>query len=567
MAGEILGLRNVVVDSCWTLLPLSALLAMLAAMISKNSALFYVAFMDEFGASHQTASWPITVHALMGHLAGLLVTLLQKKLSIYQIAVSASLLNFTAMVASAFAPTAAWMTITLGLVGGTGYGMMVLTLSIYAMVYFKKYRGTASGFKYTGMTLAPLAFPLALSALIREYNLSGTLLLLSAVTLHTLPLAMLMNNPRPVTFCCSEKRRGALRDNFRQGYGTEKESAAVTPGKQAAPVVISRPVNSREAWQEGACKSSTGRHAHNAPTAKQASVSKPTNHACFVSSATVGCSKQSFEDEDNGSIPKAPLTITLGAIEDERKYLACFSASGEHRQNEDFNSCCARENNAVVVEKKERTVRKSVCSKIVSTDIRNLFRNPLFYLFLATFTTNEYTADTFEMTVLDYTIDKGTERSQAEPIITYIAAAQLVGRLSLPLLWESVGLRRSVLLALCLAAAAVPLAVMPHVHSFTHVLVTSLTMGFSSACVVVLKPVILSDHLGVQMLPFCWGLAGIALIPFTLGGSLLIGLFRDTMGSYDNLYRMMSALYLVFAIMLFIFAFFERRAQKRLGLT
>ncbi|XP_072144762.1 monocarboxylate transporter 9-like [Dermacentor andersoni] len=193
MAGEVMGHKNVVVDSCWTLLPLSALLAMLASMINKNSGLFYVAFMDQFGASRQTAS--------------LLVTLLQKKLSTYQIAVSGCLLNFTGLVASAFAPTAVWMTITLGVVVGVGYGMIVLSLSIYAMVYFHKYRGTASGFKYTGMTLAPIAFPLALSALIRAYELSGTLLLLSAITLHTLPLAMLMNNPRPVTFCCSQTRR------------------------------------------------------------------------------------------------------------------------------------------------------------------------------------------------------------------------------------------------------------------------------------------------------------------------------------------------------------------------
>ncbi|KAL1422663.1 hypothetical protein MTO96_003841 [Rhipicephalus appendiculatus] len=235
MSRDVLGHHNVVVDSCWTLLPLSALSAMLAAMVNKNSALFYVAFMDEYGVSHQAASWPITAHAVMAHLTGL------------------------------------------------GYGMIVLSLSIYAMVYFDKYRGTASGFKYTGMALAPLAFPLALSALIRVYNLS-----------------------------------------------------------------------------------------------------------------------------------------------------------------------------------------------------------------------------------------------------------------------------------------ALALAVIPQVNSFPLVVVMSFIMGCSSGCVVVLKPVLLSDHLGVDMLPFCWGLAGVAMIPFSVGGSLLIGLFRDAMGSYDNLYRTLSAFCCFFAIMLFTLAFFQRRAEKRL---
>ncbi|KAH6947291.1 hypothetical protein HPB50_018199 [Hyalomma asiaticum] len=226
MSRDVLGHRDVAVDRCWTLLPLSALSAMLSAMVTKNSALFYVAFMDEFGVSHQAASWPITVHGVVTHLTGLLVSLLQKKMSTYQIAVSGSLLNFIALVASAFAPTAAWMTFTLGVVGGVGYGMVVLSLSIYAMIYFDKYQGTASGCKYTGMTLAPLAFPLALSALIRMYSLSGTVLVLSAITLHTLPIAMLMNNPRPVTSCFGKKkRREALADTFCRDYGSKGNDA------------------------------------------------------------------------------------------------------------------------------------------------------------------------------------------------------------------------------------------------------------------------------------------------------------------------------------------------------
>ncbi|KAH7982610.1 hypothetical protein HPB52_006116 [Rhipicephalus sanguineus] len=70
MSSHVLGHHNVVVDSCWTLLPLFTLSAMLAAMVNKNSALFYVAFMDEFGVSHQAASWPITMHGVVTHLTG-----------------------------------------------------------------------------------------------------------------------------------------------------------------------------------------------------------------------------------------------------------------------------------------------------------------------------------------------------------------------------------------------------------------------------------------------------------------------------------------------------------------
>ncbi|KAH6932066.1 hypothetical protein HPB50_002816 [Hyalomma asiaticum] len=70
MPKELQDRRDIVVDRCWSLAPLSAMSALLAMLISKNSALFYVAFIDEFGVSHQSASWPLTLNVVMAHVAG-----------------------------------------------------------------------------------------------------------------------------------------------------------------------------------------------------------------------------------------------------------------------------------------------------------------------------------------------------------------------------------------------------------------------------------------------------------------------------------------------------------------
>ncbi|KAL1422662.1 hypothetical protein MTO96_003840 [Rhipicephalus appendiculatus] len=333
------------------------------------------AFMDEFGISRQSATWPLTVHGVMAHLAGLLVVLLQKKLPIYHIAIAGSFLNFSSLVAAAFVPNIIWMTVAMGIIGG----------------------------EQDSVTKA-------------------------AVELHT-------------------------------GLRAEKDNI------------------------EG------------------------TNNQFVTETLAQG-------------------DVTVDGAEDTFK------------RNHVIN---------------QATGPKAKLGK--------LFRNPLLYLFVVVFTVSEYIMNTFEITVLDYTLDKGSPRKEAEPVIMYIAAAELLGRLTLPLLWDCTKLRRSNLVAFCLTITAASLAVLPHVTEFGHVVAVVVITGCSCGCVVALKPVLMSDHLGVQMLPLCWGLAGVAMIPFAFGGPFLIGLFRDKMGSYDNLYRMMSALSIVFAAMLFTFVFFDKRAH------
>ncbi|XP_049519775.1 monocarboxylate transporter 3-like [Dermacentor silvarum] len=126
--------------------------------------------MNEFGVSHESASWPIAVCTVSVQFSGLLVSYLEKRLSIYHITIAGSLLNFVALIAASFAPNITWMSITFGVLSGAGQGIIVVTLSIYAMLYFDKYRAAASGFKYTGISLAPF-FSMLLSLSIQQDGL------------------------------------------------------------------------------------------------------------------------------------------------------------------------------------------------------------------------------------------------------------------------------------------------------------------------------------------------------------------------------------------------------------
>lgn len=597
--------RRIVTDCCWTVPPLSALTALLTMLITKNSALFYVAFIEEFGISHQSASWPLLLNQIMAHVAGFLVGYLQEKWSIYHIAVAGSLLNFVALIAASCAPNIVWMIITLGLISGTGICMIMLTLSLYAMLYFDKYRATASGFKYTGMSVAPLAFPMVLSALLREYGLHGTLLILSAFMLNTLPLAMLMNKPKPFKLCCWRNTADPHND-------TRDEKTATT----TAPLRISVPCLSfhRSSNKYIVTNGKLGNSAAEGGTVVNTFSPQQTPQWAHAEEGGVGRSDIAQDDVHNEESRKADMLLAREAVVQSRQGEDnhAFDASGEAKDcikpgvtsknsaslshfgmplkpKERFhqngtangtanipNTCFqtkflvhAKDNKAEgdggITRIPQLTRQESVTTEneeIPTGGILDLLKNPVLYLLVITFGVGEYISITFETTVLDYAVDKGSLKSKAEHVIVYVAAAEMAGRLVVPFFWDRAGFRRSLLVAICLVVEATCLVAMPHATSFGEVVATAVATGLPAGCVVAMKPVLLSDCLGVQKLSICWGIAGIAMLPVALGGPLLIGLFRDTMGSYDNLYRTLAGMCAVFAVLLFGFAYYEIRCHR-----
>lgn len=556
MAKELQDRRGIVVDRCWSLAPLSAMSALLAMLISKNSALFYVAFIDEFGVSHQSASWPLTLNVVMAHVAGLLVTFLQERFTIYQIAIAGSLLNFGALAASAFVPNMTWMCVTLGFLSGLSVGMIMLCLSIYNMLYFDKYRATASGFKYTGMTLAPLAFPLLLSALLREYGLHGGLLLLSAITVNTLPVAMLMNKPRPINLCCGRQNVDPAEENW-DSCGEESRCGIVHNAKGAEKAVRSACVpNGGDVFG----KDSRG-HQRSAPNGFVPRNNNASDSTCGTGcklNAVEGAARKKYEACDRNGVSHSPSKMGIASVNGEKAPCSkahakiscqrcCKSSTAEHDEN------CL--------------VRRTKAPDGVWNNIVLLLKNPVLYVLVGTFTIGEYTTITFETTVLDYAADRGAARRQAEPMVMYVATAEMLGRLVIPFFWDRARLSRYLLVALCLLAEAICLVGMPHATSFPQVVATAVVTGIPAGCIVALKPVVLSDHFGVERLSVCWGIAGIALLPVAFGGPLLIGLFRDTLGSYENLYRMLSAMCVTCAVAFFVLDFLLTRARRQRNLA
>uniref|UniRef100_A0A4D5SAV4 Monocarboxylate transporter n=1 Tax=Ixodes scapularis TaxID=6945 RepID=A0A4D5SAV4_IXOSC len=61
--------------------------------------------------------------------------------------------------------------------------------------------------------------------------------------------------------------------------------------------------------------------------------------------------------------------------------------------------------------------------------------------------------------------------------------------------------------------------------------------------------VVIADYLGVDQLSLTYGLTGLIAVPLFLGNPFILGAFRDEMGSYDNMYRILSGFFVLNALL------------------
>ncbi|KAH7957056.1 uncharacterized protein LOC119391683 [Rhipicephalus sanguineus] len=105
-------------DRSWGVARAASLTAFFTVVMMMNSGFFYVSLMEEFGVRREAASWPMSVMSVVSHSSGLLVSCLQRHLSVFQLGLIGSVFLWAGILGAVFAPNMAWMTVTLGAIHG-----------------------------------------------------------------------------------------------------------------------------------------------------------------------------------------------------------------------------------------------------------------------------------------------------------------------------------------------------------------------------------------------------------------------------------------------------------------
>ncbi|XP_065296093.1 monocarboxylate transporter 12-B-like [Dermacentor albipictus] len=196
----VVGQRDVPVDTCWSVPVLSALMTLLVCMPSSYMGLVFVFVVQDYGVSRARASWPQNALFVAVHLSGLLVGALQRRISVAKIAILSCFVASIGLTASAFTKDIVLVSVTLGALYGLGMGMFLMSVSIYNLMLFEKYKGTAMSMTFLAWGVAGLYSPVLLAWLRDTYALQGGLLICGGIILNSVPLGMLLRRPSRMNF-------------------------------------------------------------------------------------------------------------------------------------------------------------------------------------------------------------------------------------------------------------------------------------------------------------------------------------------------------------------------------
>lgn len=183
-------------DRCWGVPVAAACITFLSCIASSSYGFLYVLFMQKHDLSREQAAWPQTALVISGGCMGLLVSVVQKKFSIYHITLAGGIMASAGLAGASFAPNIVWLSVTFGVVQGAGIGITLLGVAMYLLLYFDKYKATATAIKDIGTVAAGVAGVPWISLLVKEYGLQGSLLLTAGLMIHILPIVMLIKTPR-----------------------------------------------------------------------------------------------------------------------------------------------------------------------------------------------------------------------------------------------------------------------------------------------------------------------------------------------------------------------------------
>ncbi|XP_075746354.1 uncharacterized protein LOC119159376 isoform X2 [Rhipicephalus microplus] len=163
---------------------------------------------------------------------------------------------------------------------------------------------------------------------------------------------------------------------------------------------------------------------------------------------------------------------------------------------------------------------------------------------------SEYGNSLFMTTIVDYATDKGAELGRAKTAIMFAAIGKAVGRVLVPVVSDKTSFSRSSITMACLYVTALCFYIITRISAFEAVAALATVAGVTQGYTICMRPLLVADHLGVERLSLCSGVAGLAGMPMCLSGPAILGYFRDKHGSYDTLYYMLSGLNLVVAVLL-----------------
>ncbi|KAK8757842.1 hypothetical protein V5799_004526, partial [Amblyomma americanum] len=171
-----------------------------------------------------------------------------------------------------------------------------------------------------------------------------------------------------------------------------------------------------------------------------------------------------------------------------------------------------------------------------------MFVKPLFYIVAVTHLIFFYVINLHTSITVDTILSKGIPGIFGITIVPSVSILDCVGRVLMPLATESGYVKRSTLVMVDYLCTGVGFVAISFVQSYPAMLITCISFAVFSGHAVAVHNSLMGDFVGAEQVYLSNAIVTCIAAASFLTKPFVVGFFRDQHGSYDNLYRVMSGL-------------------------
>ena len=215
---------------CWLVVASCSLINLILFGIYRSYALLYTALLEDYHISRTQASWPFSLCMTIIHLTGPVSGLLNSKFSIRTIYATGCFLSTLGIGLCYFAVKVTDISIYIGVIQGRcrdsrqcpdylfevtffsvkfiGFGIGLTYVQSVAILseYFTEKLGMANGISMAGGTVGPFILSPLLEFFLENYKLKVSYIMLTAITMLTIPLCIVLKHNRKRTSSVSIRK-------------------------------------------------------------------------------------------------------------------------------------------------------------------------------------------------------------------------------------------------------------------------------------------------------------------------------------------------------------------------
>lgn len=505
--------KNVDKNYAWVIL--AALFAMMVSTLGpyRLYSLMFAAVTSEGVYTREEASWPVSMIFTVENLIGPLVSIICYHLTYYQCMLIGGTLLAMANGLCALSSSLVIDVLLIGVVQGIGYAFIFMPFMEIINSYFLKYRNTALGLALSGGTISVFFWSPLFQWILEVYPLRYFYYGIGLVCcINLIAVPFLKPNPMPkfIDEGLSNKMKTNVLDRTRKLSRISIRALTYQNSlRRQNTILISRTSNKQRhasVISVNPFASSVGLERKIsraiAPDLHTQSLSGSTNNQ---TKQTNGLSQFSVQPKKFNSVSSNNV-VALGDRDDISMATETISIS-EVGQDSDFDTYI-------------------IWEVLKTPGFHLIWYNELIYFWIFSI---------YCLVMVDFSIDRGCTKDEAEGMLSFQSMGELVGRLVLTVLVDMRFISNKNVVTLVLFLLAGLLVLVTHVHGY--IWMASITLATSSflSLLYILINGLLVDYLGEQRVTIGYGMAS------CIGGLLMsfrpyaVGYFRDQHGSYDYL--------------------------------